>query len=85
GTICDNVIEAINLFDDDEGMAHYDMRFVKPIDKTLLHEICKNHKTIITIEDGSIKGGFGSEVLEFVSEQAYQNKVHILGIPDKFI
>ena len=59
------------------------MRFVKPLDEQLLHEIFKNHKTIITIEDGTIKGGFGTAILEFASENNYLNKIKTLGIPDE--
>jgi 1-deoxy-D-xylulose-5-phosphate synthase len=65
--------------------AHYDMRFVKPIDEALLHSIFKNFKQIITIEDGTIVGGFGSAVLEFMAENAYSVPVKRLGIPDRFV
>ncbi len=67
------------------NIAVYDMRFVKPLDEELLHEVLKNFPTIITIEDGSIKGGFGSAVLEFMCDNTYTNKVIRLGIPDEFI
>ncbi len=65
--------------------AHYDMRFVKPIDTKLLTEIFENFKTIVTVEDGVIHGGFGSAVLEFMAENNYSAKVKVLGVPDKFI
>lgn len=65
--------------------AHYDMRFLKPFDEDLLHQILKKHKSIITVEDGSITGGLGSAVLEFMSDNNYQNKIKRLGIPDRFI
>ena len=61
------------------------MRFVKPLDENLLHEIFTNHEKIITIEDGVISGGFGSAILEFASENKYKNDIKILGIPDEFI
>ena len=61
------------------------MRFVKPLDEQLMHDIFKNHKTIITAEDGTINGGFGSAILEFASENNYLNKIKTLGIPDNFI
>ncbi len=67
------------------SMAHYDMRFVKPIDEELLHTVFKNFNKIITLEDGAIAGGFGSAVLEFMSEHNYLAKVKRLGIPDRFI
>jgi len=66
-------------------VAHYDMRFVKPIDKKVLHEVGKNFKAVITVEDGTIIGGFGSAVLEFMSDNDYAIKVKRLGVPDRFI
>ena len=65
--------------------AHYDMRFVKPLDKELLTEIFQNFKTIVTVEDGVIHGGFGSAVLEFMAENNFASRVKVLGIPDQFI
>jgi 1-deoxy-D-xylulose-5-phosphate synthase len=65
--------------------AHYDMRFVKPIDETLLHEIFQKHRYVITVEDGCIMGGMGSAVLEFMGDHGYAAKVKRLGIPDQFI
>ena len=65
--------------------AHYDMRFVKPLDEELLHEIFKKFNKIITVEDGCLQGGFGSAVLEFMADHNYTAKVVRLGIPDKFI
>ena len=62
-----------------------DLRFVKPLDEALLHEAFSNHSYIITIEDGSLIGGFGSAVLEFKESNDYQVKVKRMGIPDKFI
>lgn len=85
GTIAKNVTSAIELVDNSSEIAHFDMRFVKPLDESLLHEVFKNYKTIFTIEDGTIKGGFGSAVLEFASKNEYQNKIQVLGIPDNFI
>ena len=67
------------------SIAHYNMRFVKPLDEDLLHQICQKFDTIITLEDGCIKGGFGSAVLEFIAENSYSINVKLLGIPDKFI
>lgn len=65
--------------------AHYDMRFIKPLDEKMLHEIFKKFRKIITVEDGTIKGGFGSAVLEFMSDHDYSAKIKVLGIPDNFI
>jgi len=81
GTIAKNVSEAIESLD----VSHYDMRFLKPIDENLLHQIFKSYRAIITIEDGTIKGGLGSEILEFASKNCYTNTVKIIGIPDEFI
>jgi 1-deoxy-D-xylulose-5-phosphate synthase len=66
-------------------IGHYDMRFVKPIDEELMHHICQKYDKIITIEDGSLMGGFGSAVLEFIADNRYKNTVKRLGIPDKII
>ncbi len=69
----------------DISAAHYDLRFVKPIDTEMLDEVFRNYKIIITVEDGVIHGGFGSAVLEFMAENNYSATVKLLGIPDKFI
>ncbi len=65
--------------------AHYDMRFVKPIDETLLHEVFSQYNKIVTVEDGTVVGGFGSAVLEFMSQHGYHASLHMLGIPDKLV
>jgi 1-deoxy-D-xylulose-5-phosphate synthase len=65
--------------------AHYDLRFVKPIDETLLHEVFAKHSKVITVEDGTIVGGFGGAVLEFMAKHNYTAEVKILGIPDKIV
>ena len=65
--------------------AHYDMRFVKPLDEELLHEVFSKYKKIVTIEDGTITGGFGSAVLEFMAANKYQAEVVIMGIPDRLV
>jgi len=67
------------------NIAHYDMRFIKPLDEELLHKICKTHKKLVTLEDGCLHGGMGSAVLEFMSDNGYSLQVKRLGIPDKFI
>jgi 1-deoxy-D-xylulose-5-phosphate synthase len=85
GTILKNAQEAIEKLSNNSLFSLYDMRFVKPLDENLLHEIFTNHKKIITIEDGVISGGFGSAILEFASENKYKNDIKILGIPDEFI
>ena len=61
------------------------MRFLKPIDEDILHEVGRKHKRIITLENGTIKGGLGSAVLEFMADNGYKPDVHRMGIPDQFI
>ncbi|MDO5979284.1 1-deoxy-D-xylulose-5-phosphate synthase [Flavivirga spongiicola] len=85
GAIAKNVNEAIQKCHEPQDIAHYDMRFVKPLDEPLLHAIFKTHETIITIENNTIKGGFGSAILEFASANNYKNSINILGIPDHFV
>jgi len=70
-----------------EGLdpAHYDMRFVKPLDEELLHEVFAKYNKIITVEDGTIVGGFGSAVLEFMALHNYNAEVQMLGIPDRIV
>jgi 1-deoxy-D-xylulose-5-phosphate synthase len=85
GIIADTVSEAITLSVKRDELAHYDMRFIKPLDENLLHQIFKKHQKIITIEDGVIQGGFGSSILEFAAQNNYKNDIKILGIPDTFV
>jgi 1-deoxy-D-xylulose-5-phosphate synthase len=73
------------LWSEDLSPAHYDMRFAKPLDQELLKEVFEHYDRIITVEDGSVAGGFGSAVLEFQAEHGYKAKVRILGIPDHVI
>lgn len=70
-----------------EGLnpAHYDMRFVKPLDEELLHDIFRNFNKVVTVEDGCVMGGFGSAILEFMAQNRYMAQVEILGIPDAII
>ena len=65
--------------------AHYDLRFVKPIDEALLHEVFSKFKKVITVEDGTVAGGFGSAVLEFMAANSYNAEIKILGIPDRIV
>ncbi|HKR03353.1 MAG TPA: 1-deoxy-D-xylulose-5-phosphate synthase [Bacteroidia bacterium] len=65
--------------------AHYDLRFVKPLDAELLHEVFTNYKKVITVEDAAILGGFGSAVAEFMVDNGYNSRIKRLGIPDRFI
>ena len=85
GTIGNNVSLAIAKMKHPETIAHYDFSFVKPLDEKALNTIFTEFTTIVTLEDGTVKGGFGSAILEFASENNYTSKITVLGIPDEFI
>lgn len=85
GSIGNNVIEALNECSNSDTIAHYNFPFIKPLDNNTLHSVFSNFNTIITIEEGTINGGFGSAVLEFAATNKYKNDIQILGIPDVFI
>ena len=75
-----NTLEAEGI-----SAAHYDMRFAKPIDEVMLHEVFTKFKKIITVEDGCIQGGIGSAILEFMGDHGYTSTVNRLGIPDRLV
>lgn len=85
GSIAKNVTEALGLMKPNDAVSHYDLRFVKPLDEVLLHTIFKTHQTIVTIEDASVVGGFGSAIAEFLTRHNYKNNLILKGIPDNFI
>ena len=85
GTIGNNVIEALNLCINTNAISHYHFPWVKPLDEELLHTIFKQYPTIISVEDASVKGGFGSSIAEFAAANQYSNALQLLGIPDSFI
>lgn len=87
GSIASNVTEAIKGLPEKFQMqiGHYDLRFVKPLDRDLLHNIFSKYDKILTIEDGTILGGFGSAILEFANDNGYEHSVEVMGIPDTFI
>lgn len=87
GTMANPAQKAIEIIESETStsMAHYDMRFVKPLDNELLHAIGRKFKRVVTIEDGVIQGGFGSAVLEFFADNGYTPAVKRLGIPDIFV
>lgn len=87
GPIGNDAEKAIRDVENESGcsVAHYDLRFLKPIDEDMLHEVGQNFKKVLTIEDGILKGGMGSAVLEFLSDNDYYPIVKRLGIPDHFI
>ena len=74
-----------NLKTDGINAAHYDMRFVKPLDEEMLHEVFSKYSKIITVEDGTTIGGFGSAILEFMAAHQYNAEVRMLGIPDRLV
>jgi 1-deoxy-D-xylulose-5-phosphate synthase len=86
GTIGNEVVKAAAKLNT-EGYypAHYDLRFVKPLDEALLHDVFKKFSKIITVEDGCLEGGMGSAVIEFMADNGYNSSITRLGIPDKFI
>ena len=68
-----------------KNIAHYDLRFLKPLDEKMLDEIGKNFKFIVTLEDGVLKGGMGSAILEFMADHNYTPTVRRIGLPDSFV
>lgn len=82
GNVVQNVVQSL---ENKCSIAHYDLRFVKPMDEVLLREVFTQFDKIITVEDGALMGGMGSAVLEFMSDNNYHSKVKRLGIPDAFI
>ena len=86
GPIGNTVMKAVeSLGADADAVGVYDMRFIKPLDTALLDEVFKNYKAIVTVEDGALKGGFGSAVLEYMADSGYSLLVKRIGIPDNFI
>ncbi len=85
GFIGNNVTLALDKIFNNDEIAHYDFGFVKPLDEELLHEIFQSFEKVITIEDGAIKGGFGSGIIEFATKNSYTIPIKTLGIPDIFV
>jgi 1-deoxy-D-xylulose-5-phosphate synthase len=85
GNIGNNVIEALDKSSNTASFSHYHFPWVKPMDETLLHEIFNKYATIITVENGTVIGGFGSSIAEFAAANQYKNQLQILGVPDAFI
>lgn len=80
-----NDVEDIIKEDNSTAIAHYDMRFLKPLDENILHEAGRKFKRIVTIEDGARNGGFGSAILEWMSDHGYSPAITRMGLPDTFI
>lgn len=85
GPMGNNAMRAIEQLGSEASVALYDMRFLKPIDENILEEVGKKFKRIITVENGAIKGGLGSAVLEWMNDHGYTPKVKRLGLPDNFV
>ncbi|SHG76246.1 1-deoxy-D-xylulose-5-phosphate synthase [Flagellimonas flava] len=85
GHIGNTVTKILEGLDQDKRVGHYDMRFAKPLDQTMVIRIFETYDHIVTVEDGCAQGGFGSAILEFANAQNYRNQVKIFGIPDKFV
>ena len=87
GPIGNVAARAISRVETDMGVsvAHYDLRFLKPLDEDLLHEVGRNYAYLLTVEDGVLAGGMGSALLEFMSDNGYFPILHSIGIPDKFV
>ena len=87
GPIGNKARSAIARAESESGrsIAHYDLRFLKPLDEELLHEIGRKFRRIVTLEDGSVRGGMGSAVLEFMADHEYAPAVKRIGVPDKFV
>ncbi len=85
GTMAKTIEDVISDLEQKDAIGHYDMQFVKPLDEDLLHSIFKTYEAIITIEDGSIIGGFGSAILAFANTNTYKKTILTLGVEDQFI
>ncbi|MFN2260570.1 MAG: transketolase C-terminal domain-containing protein, partial [Psychroflexus sp.] len=85
GSIASEVKKCIEMTNQEFDLAHYDLRFVKPLDENLMKSIFEKFEHIITIEDAAVTGGFGDAVLDFAQSQNYKGRIYKLGIPDRFI
>jgi len=85
GHIGNTVAELIQKLDRPEEVGHYDMRFVKPLDKNLLRTVFNTYEHVITVEDGTKLGGLGSAILEFANEEGFTKQIKIFGVPDQFV
>ena len=85
GPVGNTVQEVIGSLGQDAGIAHYDMRFLKPLDEDILHEVGRRYRRIITVEDGVRNGGMGSAVMEWFADNGYDVHVRRLGMPDTFV
>ena len=85
GTIADEVAQEIDQHPETEAFAHYDMRWIKPLDEALLHHIMSRYEAIITVEEGCKAGGFGESIVVFAKEKGYSLPIRIVAIADVFV
>ena len=85
GTISENIQAALAELEDADNFAHFDLGFVKPLDLELLHTVFHTYQRVVIFEEGSLKGGAGSAVLEFAAENNYKIPIELEGVPDQFI
>ena len=85
GTIAENIQAALAELEDADNFAHFDLGFVKPLDLELLHTVFHTYQRVVVFEEGSVKGGAGSAVLEFAAENNYKIPIELEGVPDQFI
>ena len=85
GPIGNEVTKAIHDLEPSVSVAHYDLRFAKPLDEAMLHEVFAKFENVITVEDGCLQGGIGSAILEFMNEHQYTSRLKRLGIPDRYV
>lgn len=85
GSIAENVKKAIAITANGDKIAHFDARYVKPLDEEMFHDIFNKFAKMVTVEDGVLQGGFGSAVLEFAARHNYHPHISCLGVPDEFI
>ena len=83
GKLMEQVVEAAAA--NGVSVAHYDMRFLKPIDENILREVGEKFSYIVTLEDGTVKGGLGSAVVEYMAQNGYTPRIKVMGIPDSFV
>jgi 1-deoxy-D-xylulose-5-phosphate synthase len=85
GNDVEEIISNITSTSSSPSIAHYDMRFLKPLDENILDEVGRKFKRIITIEDGVRNGGMGSAVMEWMNDHGYQPQITRMGLPDQFV
>lgn len=85
GTVFKNVKEAIKISTSPEEFSHYSFEFVYPLDEDTLQDVFENHISVVTIEEGAVKGGFGSAIMEYAQKHNYLKRIYTIGVPHQFI